>query len=170
MNGWMWRLAKAEAINRQAPSSKGERTEPKTVGDSPRGPLKQQGNPRLKHATKPNTPRLTMQDTTHAAEAPNGPPRLPSRRSPRAGFASLEDARPPRVGAVPLEGEHLPRAGSASPEGPLPPQTGSASLEGSLPSNEVRLARGVAHLERGPPRSRAPRARAPAPVRWHLMA
>jgi hypothetical protein len=72
-----------------------------------------------------------MQDTTHAAEAPNGPPRRPSRRSPRAVFASLEDARPPRVGSVPFEGAHLPRAGSAS-------------LEGSLP------------LERGPPRSRAP--------------
>jgi hypothetical protein len=113
-----------------------------TVGDSPRGPLKQQGNPRLKHATKPNTPRLTMQDTTHATEAPNGPPRRPSRRSPRAGFAPLEDARPPRVGSVPFEGEHLPRAGSASLEGPLNPRTGSASLEGSTPSNEVRVARG----------------------------
>jgi hypothetical protein len=33
MNGWMWRLAEAEAINRQAPSSKGERTEPKTGQD-----------------------------------------------------------------------------------------------------------------------------------------
>jgi hypothetical protein len=96
-----------------------------------------------------------MQDTTHTAEAPNGPPRRPSRRSPRAGFASLEDAHPPRVGSVPFEGEHLPRAGSASLEGPLPPQTGSASLEGSLPSNRVRLARGLAPLERGPPRSRA---------------
>jgi hypothetical protein len=83
-----------------------------------------------------------MQDTTHAAEAPNGPPRRPSRRSPRAGFASLEDARPPRVGSVPFEGVHLPRAGSASLEGPLRPRTGSASLEGSLPSNGVRLARG----------------------------
>jgi hypothetical protein len=85
-----------------------------------------------------------MQDTTHAAEAPNGPPRRPSQRSPRAGFASLEDTRPPRVGSVPFEGAHLPRAGSASLEGSLPPRTGSASLEGSLP------------LERGPPRSRAP--------------
>jgi hypothetical protein len=74
-----------------------------------------------------------MQDTTHTAEAPNGPPRRPSRRSPRAGFASLEDARPPRVGSVPFEGAHLPRAGSASLEGPLPPRTWSASLEGSLP-------------------------------------
>jgi hypothetical protein len=113
-----------------------------TVGDSPRSPIKQQGNPRLKHATKPNTPHLTMQDMTHAAEAPNGPPRRPSRRSPLAGFASLEDARPPRVGSVPFEGVHLPRAGSASLEGPLPPRTGPASLEGPLPSNGVRLARG----------------------------
>jgi hypothetical protein len=74
-----------------------------------------------------------MQDMTQPAEAPNGPPRRPSRRSPRAGFASLEDARPPRAGSVPFEGVHLPRAGSASLEGSLPPRTGSASLEGSLP-------------------------------------
>jgi hypothetical protein len=42
------------------------------VGDSPRGPLKQLGNPHLKPATepKPNTPRLTMQDTAHDAETP----------------------------------------------------------------------------------------------------
>jgi hypothetical protein len=72
-----------------------------------------------------------MQDTAHAAEAPNGPPRRPSRRSPRAGFASLEDARLPRIGSVPFEGVRLPRAGSASLEGPLPPRTGSASLEGA---------------------------------------
>jgi hypothetical protein len=71
-----------------------------------------------------------MQDTTHAAEAPNGPPRRPPRRSPRAGFASLEDTRLPRVGSVPFEGARLPRAGSASLEGPLPPRVGSASLEG----------------------------------------
>jgi hypothetical protein len=73
-----------------------------------------------------------MQDTAHTAEAPNGPPRRSSRRSPRAGFASLEDARLPRVGSVPFEGVRLPRAGSASLEGPPPPpRTGSASLEGA---------------------------------------
>jgi hypothetical protein len=40
------------------------------VGDSPRGPLKQLGNPHLKPATKPNTPYLTMQDMAPVAEAP----------------------------------------------------------------------------------------------------
>jgi hypothetical protein len=85
-----------------------------------------------------------MQDTTHAAEAPNGPPRRPSRRSPRAGFASLEDVRPHRVGSVPFEGAHLPRAGSASLEGPL-------HLERGPPRSRAR-----SPLERGPPRSRAP--------------
>jgi hypothetical protein len=101
------------------------------VGDSPRGPLKQLGNPHLKPATKPNTPRLTVQDTAHAAEAPNGPPRWPTRRSPRAGFASLEGVRPPRAGSTPFEGVRLPRAGSASLEGPLRPRTGPALLEGA---------------------------------------
>jgi hypothetical protein len=43
-----------------------------SVGDSPRGPLKQLGNPHIKtrNKPKPNMPRLTMQDTAHAAEAP----------------------------------------------------------------------------------------------------
>jgi hypothetical protein len=43
-----------------------------TVGDSPRGPLKQLGNPHLKPATKakPNTLYLTMQDMAHATKAP----------------------------------------------------------------------------------------------------
>jgi hypothetical protein len=88
-----------------------------------------------------------MQDTTHAAEAPNGPPRRPTRRSPRAGFASLEGVRLPQVGSVPLEGVRFPRAGSASLEGPHPPRAGSASLEGPL-----RPRTGSASLE-GTPRA-----------------
>jgi hypothetical protein len=139
------------------------------------GPLKQQGNPRLKHATKPNTPRLTMQDTTHAAEAPNGPPRRPSRRSPRAGFASLEDARPPRVGSIPFEGVHLPRAGSASLEGPLPlergqprsrarsPRTGSASLEGAPHACTCYRTLAFNALTPAGQRHHAPGAHAPVP-------
>jgi hypothetical protein len=86
----------------------------------------------------------------------NGPPRRPSPRSPRAGFASLEDARLPRAGSVPFEGVRFPRAGSASLEDPLP-------LEQAPPRSRVCPA-----LDRGPPRSRAPRTRAPAPVRGHL--
>jgi hypothetical protein len=86
-----------------------------------------------------------MQDTAHAAEAPNGPPRGPARRSPRAGFASLEDARLPRVGSVPFEGVRLPRVGSASLESPLPPRADSALLEGPL-----RPRTGSASLEGAP--------------------
>jgi hypothetical protein len=86
-----------------------------------------------------------MQDTAHTAEAPNGPPRRPTRRSPRAGFASLEDAHLPRVGSVPFEEVRLPRSGSALLEGPLPPRTGSASLEGPLPPRT-----GSASLEGAP--------------------
>jgi hypothetical protein len=96
-----------------------------------------------------------MQGTTHAVEAPNGPPRRPTRRSPRAGFASLEGARLPRVGSVPLEGVRFPRAGSASLEGPLPPRGGSASLEGPL-----RPRTGSASLEGAPHACAGTRARA----------
>jgi hypothetical protein len=75
----------------------------------------------------------------------NCPPRWPSRRALRAGFASLEGTRLPRGGSVPFEGVRSPRAGSAPLEGPLP-------------------------LEQGPPRSRAPRAHTPAPVHWAFNA
>jgi hypothetical protein len=61
----------------------------------------------------------------------DGPPRRPSRRSPRAG-------------SVPFEGVRFPRAGSAPLEGPLP-------LEQAPPRSRVRPA-----LDRCPPRSRAP--------------
>jgi hypothetical protein len=74
------------------------------VGDSPRGPLKQLGNPHIKtrNKPKPNTPRLTMQDTAHAAEAPTAHQGGPLEDPPRAGFASLEDARLPRAGSAPF--------------------------------------------------------------------
>jgi hypothetical protein len=39
MNGWMWRPAEAEAINRQAPSSKGARTGLETGPDDRPGPI-----------------------------------------------------------------------------------------------------------------------------------
>jgi hypothetical protein len=103
-------------------------------------------------------PCLTVQDTAHAAKDLNGPSRWPSRRSPRAGFASLEGARLPRAGSVPFEGVRSPRAGSAPLEGPLP-------LGQTPPRSRVRLA-----LDRGPLRSRAPRSRAPAPVHWAFNA
>jgi hypothetical protein len=133
------------------------------VGDSPRGPLKQLGNPHLKHATKLNTPRLTMQDMAYVAEAPNGPPRRPTRRSPRAGFVSLEDARLPRVGSVPFEGVRLPRAGSASLEGPLRPRTGSASLEGAPHARACSRTLAFNALKLAGRRHHAPGARAPVP-------
>jgi hypothetical protein len=61
---------------------------------------------------------------------PDGPPRRHTRRSPRAGSASLEGTRLPWAGSAPFEGERFPRAGSASLEGPRRPRAGSASLEG----------------------------------------
>jgi hypothetical protein len=121
------------------------------VGDSPRGPLKQRGNPHLKPATKPKHSLPNHAGYGPCCRDPDGPPRRPSRRSPRAGSASLEDARPPRVGSAPFEGVRFPRAGSASLKGPLP-------LEQAPPRSRVHPA-----LDQGPPRSRAPLTRAPAP-------
>jgi hypothetical protein len=109
---------------------------------------------------------------------PNGPARRPSRRSPRAGFASLENACLPRAGSVPFEGVRLPRAGSASLEGPLPPragsaslegplrpQTGSASLEGAPHAHACSHARAFNALTTAGRRHHAPGARAPVPPR-----
>jgi hypothetical protein len=104
-----------------------------------------------------------MQDMAHAAEAPNGPPRRPTRRSPRAGFASLEDACLPRVGSVPFEGVRLPRAGSASLEGPLLPRTGSASLEGAPHARACSRTLAFNALTPARRRHHAPGARAPVP-------
>jgi hypothetical protein len=53
----------------------------KSVGDSPRGPLKQRGNPRLIPQPHRNTLSLIMQVTNHAGHGPrrdpDGPPRQP---------------------------------------------------------------------------------------------
>jgi hypothetical protein len=102
-----------------------------TVGDSPRGPLKQLGNPHLKPATKPkpNTPYITMQDMAHAAEAPAAHQaahsKVPSNR--------LRLAR----GCVP------PSGGLRSVRGGAPPSSGLRPARGSAhPSDGVRFARG----------------------------
>jgi hypothetical protein len=116
------------------------------VGDSPRGPLKQLGNPHFKPATKPkpNTPHLTMQDTAHAAETPT---------AHRGG--PLED---------PLE-QASPHSRMNASLGRAPPcSRGCAYLEQDPPRSRVRSA-----LEQGSPRSRALCTCAPAPVRGHLM-
>jgi hypothetical protein len=94
---------------------------------------------------------------------PNGPPRRPTRRSPRAGFASLEYARLPRADSVPFEGVRLPRPGSASLEGPLRPRTGSASLEGAPHARACSHTRTFNALTTAGRRHHAPGARAPVP-------
>jgi hypothetical protein len=104
-----------------------------------------------------------MQDTAHAAEAPDGPPRRPTRRSPRVGFASLEDTRLPRAGSAPFEGVRLPRAGSASLEGPLRPRTGSASLEGAPHARACSRTRAFNALTTAGRCHHAPGAHAPVP-------
>jgi hypothetical protein len=103
------------------------------VGDSPRGPLKQQGKPPLKTCEKPRLKHVSLKHAGRGPRrgGPDGPPRRPTQRSLRAGSASLEGTRLPRAGSAPFEGERFPRAGSASLEGvPRRPRAGSASLEG----------------------------------------
>jgi hypothetical protein len=94
-------------------------------------PLNRLRNPHLKPANKPNAPRLSTKGHGPRHGGPDGPPRRPTQRSPRAGSASLEGTRLPRAGSAPFEGMRLPRAGSASLEGPRRPRAGSASLEGA---------------------------------------
>jgi hypothetical protein len=125
---------------------------PLTIGKSP---LKTRNKAKAKHAS-PN----------HAGHGPrrrgpNSPPRQPTRRSPRAGFTSLEDARLTRAGSVPFEGVRLPRAGSASLEGPLRPRTGSASLEGTPHARACSRTRAFNALTTAGRRHHAPRARTP---------
>jgi hypothetical protein len=93
--------------------------------------------------------------------AGHGPPRRPTRRSPRAG--SLEDACLPRAGSVPFEGVRFPRAGSASLEDPLRPRTGSASLEGAPHACACSRTRAFNTLTPAGRRHHAPGARAPVP-------
>jgi hypothetical protein len=133
------------------------------VGDSPRGPLKQLGNPHLKPA-KAKRASLKHMGRGPRHGGPDGPPRRPTQRSPRAGSASLEGTRLPRAGSAPFEGERLPRAGSASLEGPLRPRAGSASLEGAPHAHARSRTRAFNVLTTAGRRHHAPRARAPVPL------
>jgi hypothetical protein len=132
-----------------------------TVGDSPRGPLKPPGNPHLKLATKQNTFSLTMQVPNHAGhgsrcDGPQWPTKTTLSKIPSSRLRLARGCAPPRAGSTLFEGQHFPRADSAPVEGSLP-------LERVPPRSRVRPA-----LDRGPPRSRAPLTRAPAPVHGHL--
>jgi hypothetical protein len=95
--------------------------------------------------------------------AGHDPLRRPTRRPPRAGSASLQDACLPRAGSVPFEGPLPPRAGSASLEGLLRPRTGSASLEGALHACACSRTRAFNTLTQAGRRHHAPGARAPVP-------
>jgi hypothetical protein len=126
-------------------------------------PLNRLGNPHLKPANKPNTPRLSTKGHGPRHGGPDGPPRRPTQRSPRADSASLEGTHLPWAGSAPFEGMRLPRAGSASLEGPRRPRAGSASLEGA-PHARART-RAFNVLTTAGRRHHAPGARAPVPLR-----
>jgi hypothetical protein len=82
-----------------------------TVGDSPRGPLKQTGESPLKTRNKPklSTPRLSVQGMAHAVVAPTarqgGPLKVPLERAPprSRAHASLGRAPPGSSGCAYLE-------------------------------------------------------------------
>jgi hypothetical protein len=95
-------------------------------------PLNDWENP-TQNLQKAKAKHVSLKHTGHGPRhgGPDGPPRRPTQRSPRAGSASLEGTHLPRVGSAPFEGVRLPRAGSASLEGPRRPRAGSASLEGA---------------------------------------
>jgi hypothetical protein len=103
------------------------------VGDSPEGPLKNQGGSYLKPAKstkRKHTSNLTQNVCTQHSprrDGPRGPPERPNKMPPRARSASLEGSRPPRAKSASLEG--------------------SRSLERAPPHSRV-----PAFLERGPPR------------------
>jgi hypothetical protein len=101
------------------------------VGYSPRGPLKQLGNPHLKPATKlkPNAPYLTMQDMAHDAKAPAAHQAAHS-KTPSSRFRLARGCAPP-------SGGFRPDRGGAPPSSEVRLARGSAP-----PSNGVRLARG----------------------------
>jgi hypothetical protein len=141
--GWAGRPGPA-GLGSSRPSPRPPLRDVSSVGGSPRGPVKQLGNPRLKPTTKPNTLYLTVQDIAHAAETPAAHQGGP-----------LED---------PLE-QAPPRSRMRASLGRAPPcSRGCAYLERTPPRSRVRSA-----LERGPPRSRELRTHTPAPVRGHLM-
>jgi hypothetical protein len=95
----------------------------KCVGDSPRGPLKQMGNPHLKSATKPNKPHLTMQGMAHTTKVPAAY-RAAHSKTPSSRFRLARGCAPPPDGLRSVRG-------------------------GAPPSSEVRLARGSAPLSNG---------------------
>jgi hypothetical protein len=125
--------------------------------DTAHAPLKTRNKAKAKHAS------LNHAGHSPCRGGPNGPPRRPTRISPRAGFASLEVARLPRAGSAPFEGVRLPRAGSASLKGPLRPRTGSASLEGAPHARACSRTRAFNALTTAGRRHHAPGARAPVP-------
>jgi hypothetical protein len=125
---------------------------PLIIGETPLKTCKKAKHASLKH-------------TGHGPRrgGPDGPPRRPTQRSPRAGSASLEGTHLPRVGFAQFEGVRLPRVGSASLEGPHRPRAGSASLEGAPHAHACSRTRVRAFnaLTTARRRHHAPRTRAP---------
>jgi hypothetical protein len=153
------------------------------VGDSPRGPLKQLGNPHLKPAIKPkpNTPYLTVQDMAHAAKAPAAHQaahsKTPSNRyhfargcaPPSGGFRLARGSAPPSsevrlARGRPARARLLPRAGIKCPDigGTVP-----SCAQGTRPGAAAPTPQEGAHPDHcgGGDCAARPVPRAPAPVR-----
>jgi hypothetical protein len=134
-----------------------------SVGDSPRGPLKQTGESPLKTHDKPklSAPHLNTPSRARAAVAPTahqgGPLKDPLEQAPPRSRVRAS----PRAGSARLEGVRLPRAGSASLEGLLRPRAGYASLEGAPHAHACSRTRALNALAMAGRRHHTPGARAP---------
>jgi hypothetical protein len=135
-----------------------------TVGDSPRGPLKRQGNPHLKPATKPkpNTPYLTTQDTAHAAMAPAAHQAAHS-KTPSNRFRLARGCAPPSCGLRPDRGGAPPSSEVHLARGSAPPSNGVRLARGRPARAACSRAQALNALTSAGRRHHAPGARAPVP-------
>jgi hypothetical protein len=134
------------------------------VGDSPRGPLKQLGNPHLKPATKPkpNAPYLTMQDMARDAKAPAAHQAAHS-KTPSSRFRLAQGCAPPSDGLRPVRGGAPSSSEVRLARGSAPPSNGLASLEGTPRTRACSRTRTLNALTSARRRHHAPGARAPVP-------
>jgi hypothetical protein len=101
------------------------------VGDSPRGPLKQLGNPHLKPATKTKHNLPNPAGNRPTPQGPRRPIKAAPLRDPLEQAPPRSRMRAPSGRLRPVRGAALPSSGLRLARGLAPPRAGSASLEGT---------------------------------------